>query len=83
MGQIGKKIMENLDNTVIRKPIGKIKVIKYHQIPNGRIFMINEILDYYGVLAVNKGCACDGSATIVQNYRVQGGNIPIEKAMII
>ena len=83
MGQMRKKIMENLDSTVIRTPIGKIKMVKYHQIPNGRIFMINEVLDYYGMLTVNKGCACDGSATVVQTYKVQGGNIPIEKAMIL
>ena len=83
MGQMRKKIMENLNSTVVRTPIGKIKMVKYHQIPNGRIFMINEVLDYYGTFTVNEGCICDGSAKAVQTYRVQGGNVPIEKAMII
>ena len=68
---------------VTKQVIGKIRMTKYHQIGAGRIFMINEELPYYGTLTTKSGCMCDGSYKEIQNYKIDGGSIPIEKAIII
>jgi hypothetical protein len=72
-----------MNSTVTRTPKGKIKMTKYHQIPGGRIFMINEEVQYYGTLTTSTGCGCDGSLQTIQNYKVEGGMIPFDKAVII
>ena len=75
--------MNGLD-IVKRKAIGKIRMTKYHQVNgSGRIFMINEELEYFGILTTTSGCGCDGSLKNEQSYKIQGGVIPFEKAIIL
>lgn len=70
-------------STVTKTVVGRIRMTKYHQMGAGRIFMINEELDYYGILTKMSGCSCDGSLKEERSYKIQGGSIPVEKAMII
>lgn len=69
-------------NTVARKPSGRIKIIKNHKTPRGVMFRVGEIYDQYGVFTVGGGCNC-GDNKAKKSFRVKGGTIPYEKAVII
>lgn len=71
----------NGHSTVVRKPIGKIKIVKYHRTPRGVLYNIGDIFDYYSIFTTN-GCNC-GGAVAKQSYRIKGGTIPLDKAIIL
>jgi hypothetical protein len=69
-------------STVIKKPIGKIKMVKPYKSPKGVLYEKDQILDYYSVL-VTKGCNCNGNSLPKKSYRVKSGTIPFDKAVIL
>ena len=70
-------------NTVTRKPSGRIKIIKNHKTPRGVMFRVGEIYDQYGVFTTGS-CTCGGNiGGVKKSFRVKGGTIPYEKAVII
>jgi hypothetical protein len=69
-------------NTVIKKPTGRIKIIKNHKTSRGVMFRVGEIYDQYGVFTTNSGCNC-GDNKPNKSFRVKGGTIPYEKAVIV
>lgn len=70
-------------NTVIKKPTGKIKIIKNHRTHRGLIFKVGEIHDQYGVFTTGN-CNCGGNiGGVKKSFRVKGGLIPYEKAVIV
>lgn len=69
-------------STVIKQPIGKIKMVKYYKSPKGALYEKDQIIDYYSIM-VTKGCNCNGNNLPRKSYRIKGGTIPFDKAVII
>lgn len=66
---------------VIKKPRGKINVIKRHRTPKGIIFQPNEIHEYYSIIE-RRDCGCNGKRgkLLYKLYKTRKGLIPINKA---
>ena len=67
--------------TAIKKPIGKIKMVKFYKSPSGVLYQIDQILDYYTILTTT-GCNCGGLKK-EKRYKIKNGTIPFSKAVII
>jgi hypothetical protein len=72
----------NGHSIVVKQPIGKIKVTKTHKTPLGKIFTENQVLDYYSIFTT-KPCNCGNDTKSRKSYRVKGGTIPFEKAIVV
>lgn len=73
--------MINGHSMVIKKPIGKIKMVKNHISPKGTAYTVDQVLEYYSINTINS-CNCSGGG-VRKSFRVKGGSIPYEKAMIL
>jgi hypothetical protein len=69
-------------NIVDKKPLGKIRLITDHISPNGQRYKKDQVFEYYAVY-VKSECGSCGKQGYNKTYKVKGGNIPFEKAIII
>ena len=69
-------------STVIKQPIGKIKMLKFYKTPKGVLFEKDQVLEYYSIF-VTTGCSSCGNTGQKKSYRVKGGSIPFDKAVIL
>ena len=67
--------------TAIKKPIGKIKMVKFYKSPRGVLYYIDQILDYYSILTTS-GCNCTGLKN-EKRYKKKNCTIPFSKAVIL
>ena len=69
---------------VIRKPKGRIRVIKRHRSPKGLIFSVGEEYDYFSIVE-RRECNCGGKKgkLLYKLYKTNRGLIPIVKAIKI
>ena len=71
---------------VIRKPLGKIRVIKEHRTPRGKIFKVGEEHYYYSIIE-RRDCPCNNSGRkgklLFKLYKTRKGLIITERAIII
>lgn len=69
-------------STVLKQPIGKIKMIKFYKTPKGILYEKDQVLDYYSIL-VTTGCSSCGNTGQKKSYRIKSGSIPFDKAVIL
>lgn len=67
---------------VTKKPLGKIKLTTDHVALNGTRYKQGQVFEYYAVL-VKSECSSCGNQGYKKTYKIKGGNIPFEKAIII
>ena len=67
---------------VVKKPLGKIKLIKDHTTLDGTKYKSGSVYEYYAVF-VKSECGSCGQQGYKKTYKIKGGNIPFEKAVII
>jgi hypothetical protein len=67
--------------TAIKKPIGKIKMVKFYKSPRGVLYYIDQILDYYSILTTS-GCNCTGLKN-EKRYKKKNCTIPFSKSDIL
>jgi len=66
---------------IVRTPVGKIKIVRYHKGVTGRVYSIGEEYDYYGIMTT-KRCNCQGGG-VIQKYRLLNESIPLNKAVVL
>ena len=66
---------------VIRKPKGRIRVLKRHRSPKGKIFSTGEEYDWFGIVE-RRECGCNGKKgkLMYKLYKTRYGLIPTTKA---
>jgi hypothetical protein len=73
--------MINGHSIVFKKPAGQIKIIINHITPGGKQYVADQVFDYYSINTTNS-CNCSNN-TPRKFFRIKGGLIPYEKAIII
>lgn len=66
-----------------RKPKGSIKILIRHRTPRGKIFLKDEIYEYYDIIE-RRGCNCCKKQGKVpcRFYKTRKGLVPLKKAEI-
>lgn len=72
----------NGHSIVTKKPLGKIKLTSDHVSLNGNKYKEGQIFEYYAIF-VKSECGSCGKQGYKKTYKIKGGNIPFEKAIII